>query len=595
MRLLFDLETDNLYENVTRIWLIVAMDIDTKQIRCFSDQDSELESLQAGLEYLSSADTLLGHNIIGYDIPVIRKLYKDIELSFDHIDTLNLSRLAYPSFAEIDFALAKKGQLPKNLINKHSLAAWGHRLRMWKGDYSDWSKYTKEMLEYCQRDVKLTFAVYNKCMSEINAGESVEIEMEFQKIIQIQETLGVPFNVELAKEMARELERTKGTVTEEIRAIVPTHTTYKTIIPRRNNAEKGYIQGVPFQKETVSEFNPGSRQQIISFLQQKYAWEPTVFTDNDNPSLDSDVLEGLSYPEAKLFQRYFETTKLLGQLSAGPQSWLKHVNNGIIRGRMITNGTITGRCTHHSPNLGQIPSVDSFMGKEVRALFYAPSGYNLVGCDASKLELVCLAHYLAPYDNGDYARIVESGDVHEKNRLAAGLDTRSVAKRYIYAFLYGAGDEMLGSIIAPDADKRTREIIGAKSRRSLYQQIPALQKLSEAVKVAFAARGHIFSLDGRKIKPRSAHTALNSLLQSAGAVLMKKATILKWDHILNEELHAAPALHVHDEYQDIVREDHAKRVGELGVKAIEESGAHFKLKCFLTGEYKIGNNWAETH
>ena len=595
MKLVYDIETDGLLDEVTRIWCLVTMDLETKEIRAYSDCDYDLPALSEGLETLAQAEEVIGHNIISYDGPVINKLYPSLCLCPKQIDTLVLSRLTYFHIGDTDHRLVKLGKLPKKLLGKHSLKAWGYRLRYWKGDYDDWTQYSTEMLEYCKRDVKLTEKIYNKCMTQEPTQKSVDIEMDFQHIIAQQERNGIPFNTAKAEEMSANLLGDKEDLVRQIRDIVPTHILYKEFTPKRDNKTKGYIAGITITKEKVVPFNPGSRQQIISFLQRKYAWEPTKFTDKDNPTIDSDVLNDIPYPEAKLFAKYFEVNKLLGMMSEGKNGWLKFVKDGRIHGKVITIGTLTHRCAHVRPNLGQVPSIGSYMGREVRALFHAPPGYKLVGCDASKLELVCLAHYLAKHDGGTYAEIVESGDVHEKNRQAAGLETRSQAKRFIYAFLYGAGAEKLGSIIEPMADSRKRKALGISAKNKLYREIPALQRLSEDVQRVFRVRGYIKLLDGRTVFPRSSHTVLNTLLQGAGAVVTKKATTLFWERIRAENIEAYPALHCHDEHQTLTLAENAERVGELGVAGMEEASAYFNLRCKLTGEAKIGQNWQETH
>lgn len=161
------------------------------------------------------------------------------------------------------------------------------------------------------------------------------------------------------------------------------------------------------------------------------------------------MLASLPFPECKPLVDYLELLKIIGMLAEGKNGWLKLVGpDGRIHGRVITNGAVTGRCTHNSPNLAQIPARGQY-GKHCRALFAAPPGQVMVGADASGLELRMLAHYLAAYDGGAYAKVLLEGDIHTANQHAAGLETRDNAKTFIYAFLYGAGDEKLGSIVAP--------------------------------------------------------------------------------------------------------------------------------------------------
>ena len=209
--------------------------------------------------------------------------------------------------------------------------------------------------------------------------------------------------------------------------------------PKVNNAKRGYIKGVTIWKPNIIPFNPGSREDIAERLKQTYGWTPSEFTESGSPKIDDEILTALPYPEAKELSRYFLLQKRLGQIGEGRQAWLKNAicENGqyIIHGRVITNGAVTGRCTHSSPNIAQVPAVGSPYGEECRALFHAPTGWLQIGCDASGLELRCLAHYMARYDNGAYADIILHGDIHTENQKAAGLETRNQAKRFIYAFL----------------------------------------------------------------------------------------------------------------------------------------------------------------
>ena len=197
-------------------------------------------------------------------------------------------------------------------------------------------------------------------------------------------------------------------------------------------------------------------------------------TENDGKTykVDEAVLKGIDHPIAADLLSFLLVQKRLGQLAEGQQAWLKLQKNGVIHGRVNTNGAVTGRCTHSTPNVAQVPSVRADYGKECRELFTVRKGYKLVGCDASGLELRMLAHYMAFYDRGEYAKIVTEGDVHTVNQKAAGLETRDQAKTMIYALLYGAGDHKMGEIIGGGA----RE--GQQLKRKFFSSLPALARLT---------------------------------------------------------------------------------------------------------------------
>jgi DNA polymerase I-like protein with 3'-5' exonuclease and polymerase domains len=204
-----------------------------------------------------------------------------------------------------------------------------------------------------------------------------------------------------------------------------------------------------------------------------------------------------------------------------------------------------------------------------------------------------LAHYLAFYDGGEYAKTVIEGDIHTLNQKAAGLETRDQAKTFIYAFLYGAGDAKIGEIVGGSA----RE--GQMLKRKFLSNLPALRKLQDAVQRKVTNGGKLVGLDGRILPVRSAHAALNMLLQSAGAVTMKVALVqlfhrlnaMKWQHGREYSFVA----NVHDEFQAEVKPDKANVFGELAVDAIRRAGKELKLNVMLDGEAKVGMSWKETH
>jgi DNA polymerase I-like protein with 3'-5' exonuclease and polymerase domains len=291
---------------------------------------------------------------------------------------------------------------------------------------------------------------------------------------------------------------------------------------------------------------------------------------------------------AELVKEYLLLQKRIGQV----ESWLEALKpDGRVHGKVITNGAVTGRMTHSSPNMAQIPNAGSIYGHECRECWTVEDGNVLVGCDASGLELRMLAHYMK--DDG-YVRTVTEGsskdgtDVHTVNQRAAGLATRDNAKTFIYAFLYGAGDAKIGSIVGGSAKE------GAKLKAKFLAQTPSLARLLERVKRT-AATGAVPGLDGRRIWVRSEHAALNSLLQGAGAIVMKKALCLFHDKVKANKWPVKLVVNVHDELQWETLPEFAEITGKACVESIEEAGKHFNLRCPVTGEYKIGRSWKETH
>ena len=341
------------------------------------------------------------------------------------------------------------------------------------------------------------------------------------------------------------------------------------------------------------EFNLSSRQQIVKYLKH-FGWTPTKFTDKGNPIVDESVLKEVKgIPECELISEYFLISKreamlrnILGQIETDSR----------VHGYVNTNGAVTGRMTHSSPNMAQIPAVkkkdDEVVwglkggyGADFRALFTVRDGYSLVGCDASGLELRMLAHYM---NDTEYTNEILHGDIHTKNQISTGLKSRDKSKTFIYAFLYGAGDAKIGSIIGGSA----RE--GKTLKTNFLNNTPALRSLREKV-INSSDKGFIKGLDGRKIWIRSSHAALNFLLQGAGAIVMKKALTILNNNAIMEGLDYKFVGNIHDEFQSEVLDQHATRFGELAIEAIREAGQYYELRCPLDAQTKIGNNWTETH
>jgi len=268
------------------------------------------------------------------------------------------------------------------------------------------------------------------------------------------------------------------------------------------------------------------------------------------------------------------------------QSWLDAVeSDGRVHGQVNACGAVTGRMTHSKPNMAQVPAVGAPYGYECRACWIVPEGHKLVGVDASGLELRMLASFM---NDKEYTNEILNGDIHTTNQINAGLSTRAQAKTFIYAFLYGAGDSKIGSIVG--GSQRT----GAELRQRFLSNTPALAELRERVYIA-SQRGYLRGVDGRRLHIRSEHSALNTLLQSAGAVVMKKALQIFEQYAPQWKLDYKLLGSIHDEYQIEARADQADKVGYLMVESIKAAGTALDLPCPLDGEYKVGNNWADTH
>lgn len=632
--LVFDIETNGLYPEVTQLFCITILDTRNNEYKQYSE-DRCTKGVLWLYEQWQQGETVVGHNIINYDLPVLAKLYSWFkitqELKDNTVDTLVLSRLIFSHLEDTDAALMRKGTLPKKLYKSHSLKAWGYRLGELKGTYGDapdaWEKFTPEMLDYNKQDVVVTKCLYDYLAAKHYPQGAVDLEHAVAWLMSKQEKNGFPFDKEKALVLEAELRSRAGELKAEMVKIVPAYPD-KIFIPKRDNKRLGYKAGVPVQK--YKEFNPNSRQQIEWLIRTHYNFEPSnpdcYDIADDTTSLHDCRLkideESLHMMQNELgennqlsrilkdIEELLMLNKRLGQLADGKNAWLSMIDtDGRIHGSVIPNGAVSGRATHSRPNVAQVPHVGSPYGKECRELFNSGDWYQ-AGIDACGLELRCLAHFMYPYDDGKYAHTILNGDIHTMNQQAAGLPTRNDAKRFIYAFLYGAGDEKIGKLIGEDAKA------GKKIKKKFLDATPAIAALRHAVENALVypadyshgfrkqkwKRYYLLGLDKRHLHVRSVHSALNLLLQSAGALVCKKWIVLTEKRLLARGLkHGwdgdfALMAWIHDEQQIACR---TKAIAEIVVEeaqqAMRDTQAFFNFRVQLDTEGIIGKNWADCH
>jgi len=428
--LIFDCETNGLYDQATVVYCIVVYDITKQQTFTYGP-----DSITAALAHLAAADVLIGHNVIFYDIPVLQKLH-----NFQHnarvLDTLICTRLIWPKELLYELDTEQYTEVPPKLRGSAGLKAWGWRLADHKINFKDFSHYSEEMLQYCVQDVEVTKKLWEHICKQDYPEPALKVEHDFALAINKQIRAGIPFDVDAALDLVDVLRAKQADLESQLKQIFPPIEHSDWFTPKVNNTTRGYVKGVPYEKIRIEEFNPGSRQQIVDRLKSKYGWQPEKTTEKGNPILDDEVLERLPYPEAKPLAEYMLVKKRLGQIADGNNAWLKLVNNedGRMHGDVVTNGCITGRCAHRFPNMGQVPAGYSPYGHECRSLFHAPDDWNLIGIDAKALELRCLAGYLALWDNGEYASMVINPevDIHSYNQEQFGVATRDISKRLLY-------------------------------------------------------------------------------------------------------------------------------------------------------------------
>lgn len=660
--LFFDIETNGI-EDFTNL-------SDLKVCHCISIYDPiaakmitfEGDGIKEGLNMLSKADKIIGHNVIGFDLPALAKLYNFHPPLVRVQDSLVMSRCIHPDIIVTDIVeRTKLSQGPRREANKqanelglegkekekhiknyvyekvekkfnedilgsHSLKAWGHRMgEMLKLTYGKeegaFDHYNEEMKKYCERDVLVTKTLYEYLIKLEPSRKMLAIEHWFAYIIRLQESQGFAFNIDKAEQLEQKLNAVRAKLQDKLQEMfeptvrkmktpkgysltiehmdgievitAPTKVELKKILKSRGMVQNLVNKAKPLDvREEIIPFNPGSRPQIKERL-EALGFKIPLTNDGKTAKIDESTLKSINHPSAELLLEYLLVVKRLGQLAEGENGWLRLVKDGRIHGRVNTNGAVTGRCTHSSPNLAQVPATRAEYGEECRSLFIAKKGYKLVGVDASGLELRMLAHYLSTWDGGEYTKAILEGDIHSVNQKAANLKTRDQAKTFIYGFLYGAGPSKLGEIVGGGAKE------GAALQMKFLSNLPALNKLKQLIQQKAERNGCLTGLDGRILTIRSEHAALNMLLQSAGAVLMKVALIklhtklneIGWQH--GREY--AFVGNIHDEFQAEVKPELAETYGALAIKAIQAAGRELNMKCPMDGEYKVGESWAETH
>lgn len=610
--LAFDIEADNLLPGLANCWCIGIADVTSPHdVQSYSDHDDKLPSIQEALDRMMAADRLVAHNGIGYDVPAIKKLY-GVDLGYHkQWDTMTIAALLNPEKRSL------------------KLSIFGEAMGFPKGDYDDWEGgYTDDMRIYMERDVEITALLYGKQQEELqrwaDAGvdmtQAVEIELGVQKILAQQNQHGFRLDVESAQELDSDLRSEMGAIEIKLQDVFPprfvperakwcynsrTWLQPKTFVPKANNKRMGYVGGAPCTKLKQELFNASSRAQIAQRLSQTFGWKPTQFNQSGTVVVDESTLKGLDFPSARLIQRYLRLSKQIGMLSEGKNAWLRLHQEGRLHGYVRSCGARTHRMTHAHPNLAQVDK-DSRM----RSLFVANHGDKLVGADASGLELRLMAAYLYTVDGGKYADSVLYGsskdgtDVHSINQRLIGLHKRDSAKVFFYAFLYGAGNGKLGEIICDDAQaagqprpKGRMDQIGGKARKAIEKGITGLEQLIAYAQATAERRGYLTLPDGRPVQSTS-RTALNSLLQGSGAVLMKKAAVIFDQRLVVERGLVGKfdyCANVHDELQVSAHPDVAEAVGQALCDSIEMAGVELGYKVPFAGEYDVGDNWSQTH
>jgi len=607
--LLFDIETDGL--NATKIWCIVTIDVDTEEVNAYGP-DAILEGITA----LSNSSRLIGHNIIGFDIPTVDRLYGTNLMDKPCHDTLTMSQA-------LQF---KRG-------HKHGLAGWGEHLGNAKIDFHDWTKFSQEMLDYCIQDCKVNLDVYKQVKREFVAisktnpmiQKGMQVEHAIAKMNTQMREEGWNFDMDLAiqtKAMFEErmfqieglLEPKLGKTTVFIDKEPKTPKfkkdgTYNAVTCRILSDYFGYevkptdthlmAPGTQFQRKREEQIHLGQTALVKDWLLSQ-GWKPDDYTRkkingkwvNQGPKFTETSLTAFGR-DGEMLSEYYTLRNRLAVL----EGWLDQVKDGRLHGNMWTIGTPSMRCRHEV--IVNLPSVSTLYGKPLREMLRADEGDVIVGCDSAGNQLRGLAHYIG---NSDFTNEIINGDQHQRNAdaltKAAGFEvSRQTSKGFLYCYMFGGGDAKLGEVLKGYRDAK----LGGKCKAAFAKAIPGLAELKQQVEGEWADHeaqqgvGWVKGLDGRPIFVEGAHQVLNYLLQTAEGITCKAACMYVLDKVKEENLRAKPRIFYHDEMAFTCHPDDADRLGAIMKDAFTEAPKWFGVECMDGGDYVIGSSYADVH
>jgi len=609
-RLLFDIETDGLYEKVATVWCMVTQDVDTNEVLCYSDYDDRLPNLDIGLAALHAADVLIGHNFINYDISVLGKLRGWSPLPHQRLlDTWIMS-----------------------MVNRyrrdhlHGLGGWGQHLESPKGKYDDWTKYTRNMLKYCIQDVALNVKVYHAVAQEANKisrryplyAKGLEVEMKFAQIEAEISHTGWRFDMPAAEALMLRLETRMAIIEQTLEPIIGARciaidgkSEFKTPIwtksgnyaintvkhfgyPIEAGLDERPLEG-PYSRVEFVQGKLGTITVVRDYL-YSIGWVPDEWNTekvgnkwiNTTPKM-SDTSLSILGEGGTMVSEYYTIRARKGIL----EGWIKAASvDGRLHGNMWTVGTPTFRCRHEV--VANIPSVDAPYGPEMRSLLIAEEGCSLVGADSSGNQMRGLCHLL---NNQGFTNEVINGDVHQRNADVLGV-SRKLAKPFLYAFLFGGGKGKLGQILTGATNPKA----GAKALEKFQDSIPGMKELKESLESQFeessAAFGErnafIRGLDGRIVFTSSPHMVLNYALQTIEGITCKAAAVYMKEKLVANKIHHQFVLHMHDEFCLVVKDEDAEQVSELAVEAFTEAPKWFGIEC-MGGSSHIGKSYDKVH
>jgi len=617
MKLVFDIESNGLLPTISTVWMIIARDIQTDQEYIFCDHSSKGQPLNKFSELLDQATELWGHNIVGYDLPALYKIFKwKPKANTIVYDTMVMSMV-------LDYKRFPSG--------RHRLEDWGEYLGFPKGNHSEWDKYSETMLEYCRVDVQINKMIINVLKQEMLKNKETNSKFEYLKLSLRNEHKvfeycakssehGWLIDVEKAKLLLKDMEVKLSEIEDYINPLLPlevkaldkepkkpkwikngnydSHTARYFGVDPSNGISDRIVEG-PYSRIEFIKPDIGSLDSVKALL-YSLGWVPIEWNYKKEgrqfiktaPKLTTESLLPLG-PIGEAIDKYY-TVRSRHSLLTG---WLQALDsNNRLHGDIFAIGTPTGRARHST--LVNVPSGDSMYGHEIRSLFITKPGYKIVGADSAGNQMRGLLHYLK---NDEFTDLVINGDVHTKNAKvlsdAAGIEvTRKQAKTFLYAYLYGAGGDKLSTYIWGKVDSEKGKKVKSKFSRSIPGLYELNEKLNKRYKESEAKYGKAWvpGLDGRRVYIDSMHKSLNYLIQACEAVTCKAAMVYAMEKLDAEGIPWYPLTWQHDEIQVEVPEEYAERAGIICAEGYKEAPKMFNV-MIMDGESKIGNNWNETH
>ena len=629
---LLDIEANGFMPLVDKLWCICTEDTDTGEQRDWTYPVNEDDFV----EYCKTVDRWVIHNGSSYDGPVLAKLLPKTAPYFTTdkiIDTMVISRTTN-----------------YNRMRSHSLKNWGLMLGNWKGDWEDFSKPCLDMYDYCRQDVNVLKGVWSKLKKYCVGSEgtrwkpSFDLEKEMNKILGEVSVNGFAFNVKDAKETLSDIKDDMFILEAEFQKAWPPQLTESKRIKNRHTKD-----GTPYKNVTSAilshpktevdgdelvcydyeAFSPSSPKKRIDKLWDA-GWKPYLKTKGHTKFLKE---RSKDKERAEKFSRYgwmcneenLKTLPKKGSESASKlaqwltlegrrsslEEWLGQVgDDGRIHGSIFHIGAWTHRCSHSGPNTANISSpwpkgkpaesgVDIVKEKydsKLRSYWTVEKGNYLVGTDADGIQLRILADYMRSEEyrdailKGDKATLT---DIHSVNQKALGslCETRDDAKTFIYAWLLGAGSQMVASILGCNVPQAVASV------KQFLESLPELKRVKDVLIPKDAARGYFDGLDGRKLVQPEEYLMLAGYLQNGESTIMKRATVKWYNWAKSTGIDFKLVGFVHDEWQTEVNGSlaDAEHIGMLQCKSLEEVGDELGLFCPISGSTDIGRNWLETH